>query len=147
MHNLFWRYKMSVAVNANLPLMFREGSALGTCTQKLRDFISKVQEIFMKILQTILPCVFGKSKPVVAEVVSTPIPPGAQTVATAEEQVILPPAVAVEPAAVDPAAVEPADDNGWDNIRSGGGYVIFRPVRSHFFIFHKPLNTSIQCSP
>jgi hypothetical protein len=92
MHNLFWRYKMIVAVNANLPLMFREGSALGTCTQKLRDLISKIQGIFMKILQIILPCVFGKSKPVVAEAVSTSIQPGAQAVVTAATQVLAAPA-------------------------------------------------------
>ncbi len=112
---LFWRYQMILAVNAHFQPMFREGSALATCTQKLRDLVTKIRDFFMTILQTILPCVFGKSAPVAAQAAPTPVPKLEQNVAAAALPVVAPlapvhrdPAVVAAPPAQVPAAAAAA---------------------------------------
>ncbi len=94
------------AVAANFQPTFREGSALTTCTQKLLDLVTKIRDFFMKILQTILPCVFGKPDPVVAAVTPSSAPQTAENMAAAVIPVVLParelgavPAQVAEPAA------------------------------------------------
>lgn len=106
---------MITAVNAHFQPMFREGSALATCTQKLRELVAKIQEFFMTILQTILPCVFGKAAPVVPKVVPTAAPQVAQAVVAAALPVVAPlapvraePAVVAAPPAEAPAAAAAA---------------------------------------
>jgi len=79
---------MIQAVNTNFQPIFREGSALAICTQKLRDLFTKVHEFFMKLLQTILPCVFKKVTPVVAHVVQPPVPQPVQAVVAMQQQVL-----------------------------------------------------------
>jgi hypothetical protein len=93
------------AVNANFQPRFTEGSALAACTQKLWDLVTKIRDFFMKIFQTILPCVFGKPDRVAVAV--TPIPPSqtADNVVAAAIPVVL---SAAEPQAVLAQVEEPA---------------------------------------
>lgn len=123
---------MTLAVNAHFQPVFREGSALATCTQKIRDLCAKVYEFFLKILQTILPCVFKPSAPLVVQssvpdpriaavqqqaLPQPPVPAAAQQV----PQVVPPPAARLperedapqfQPPPPPPAVPEPAPQPG-----------------------------------
>lgn len=59
--SFFGGNNMVHAVNTHFRPNFTEGAGLATCTQMLRDLVNRIQELFLSILQTILPCVFKKS--------------------------------------------------------------------------------------
>jgi hypothetical protein len=88
------------------PAIQPETSVFAECTQKIRDLIAKIQEVIMGILETILPCIFGK----------TVVEPPKNTISTGEnlpqaqavqkvQQAVLPQAPAPQPVAPAPAPV------------------------------------------
>ena len=59
--SFFWRYNMVSLVNTLSAAKLNGGAFLATCTTNLRSLASKIQQFFLKILQTILPCLFKKA--------------------------------------------------------------------------------------